>query len=156
MRRLHSRGFTAIELMVVVAIIAVLLSVVVPSFQEQLARRKLEGAATELNTDIQFARAQAVSNNDPANPVRLATTASGYTVSNGITTYKAVALDPTLTLTNVTGLPLTYDPMRGLANAITLDLSSSRTAVQMGVRTNAMGRVSLCTPGGGFKGYKSC
>lgn len=154
MRRLHSRGFTAIELMVVVAIIAVLLSVVVPSFQEQLARRKLEGAATELNTDIQFARAQAVSNNDPANPVRLATTASGYTVSNGITTYKTVALDPTLSLTS--GVTLTYDPMRGLANAITLDLSSSRTAVQMGVRTNAMGRVTLCTPGGGFKGYKSC
>lgn len=151
MTRISSRGFTAIELMVVVALIAVLLAVVVPSFQEQLARRKLEGAATELNTDIQFTRSQAVSRNAA---VSLTTTTAGYTVTDGTTTFKAVALDPSLSLTN--GVTLTYDPMRGLANAITLDLSSSRTGVQMGVRTNAMGRARLCTPLGSFKGYTTC
>lgn len=155
MKRLRlEHGFTAIELMVVVAVIAVLLAVTVPSFGEQLARRKLEGAATELTTDIQFARTQAVSRNDPANPVRLTTTAGGYTVTDGTTTFKSVTLDPTLTVSS--GITLTYDPMRGLANAVTLDLASSRTGAQMSVRTNAMGRVTLCTPFGTLKGYATC
>jgi type IV fimbrial biogenesis protein FimT len=146
-----SRGFTAIELMVVVSVIATLLAVAVPSFQEQLARRKLEGAATELSTDIHFARTQAVSRNAP---VSVTTTAAGYIVADGATTFKTVTLDPTLSLTS--GITLTYDPMRGLANAVALDLASSRTGAQMRVRTNAMGRVTLCTPGGSLKGYTTC
>jgi type IV fimbrial biogenesis protein FimT len=145
------RGFTAVEMMVTVAIIAILLSVVVPSFQEQLARRKLEGAATELTTDIQFARTQAVSNSAP---VTLTTTATSYTVAGGGTTYKAVTLDPSLSLT--AAVTITYDPLRGLANATTLDLASSRTSAQMRVATNPMGRVELCSPSGSLKGYKQC
>jgi type IV fimbrial biogenesis protein FimT len=145
------RGFTAIEMMVTVAIIAVLLAVVVPSFQEQLARRKLEGAATELTTDIQFTRTEAVSRNLP---VTLTTTATSYAVAASGVPLKTVNLDASLSLT--AGQTITYDPLRGLANATSLDLASSRTAAQMRVETNAMGRVTLCTPSGSLKGYTTC
>lgn len=146
-----SRGFTAIEMMVTVAVIAVLLSVVVPSFQEQLARRKLEGAATELSTDIQFTRTQAVSDNAAAT---LTTATNGYTIAGSGQTRKVVTLDPALSLT--AAQTITYDPLRGLANSVTLVVTSSRTTAQMQVSTNAMGRVELCSPSGSLKGYKQC
>ena len=131
----RSRGFTAIEMMVTVAVIAVLLAVVVPSFREQLERRKLEGAATELSTDIQFTRTEAVSRNQPAT---LTTVANGYAVAASGVPLKNVTLDTSLSLT--AGQTITYDPLRGLANATTLDLTSSRTAAQMRVGTNVESR----------------
>ena len=59
MRR--QRGFTLIELLIVLAVTAVLASLVAPSFNEQLSRRRIEGVATELSTDLHFARSHATS-----------------------------------------------------------------------------------------------
>jgi prepilin-type N-terminal cleavage/methylation domain-containing protein len=57
------RGFTMIELMVVVALVAILLAVAAPSFVSYLARQRVEGVASELGTDLQFARSEAVQRN---------------------------------------------------------------------------------------------
>jgi prepilin-type N-terminal cleavage/methylation domain-containing protein len=61
--RRPSRGFTMIELMVAVAIIAVLLAVAAPSFIGYLAKQRVEGVASELGTDLQYARSEAVARN---------------------------------------------------------------------------------------------
>lgn len=146
-------GFTMVELMVVLAVIAVLLAVAVPSFREQLARRTLEGAANELSADLQYARSQSVSRNAD---VLLSTTAAGYTVccDASAANYKAITLDSSLSLTP--GVTVTYSALRAMANASTLNLSSSRTSASLRLTTNVMGRVSLCSPGGSLKGYASC
>jgi len=58
-RRSAQRGVTLIEVMVVLGIAAILLAFAVPSFQEFVARNRLDGAAQELLTSLQFARSEA-------------------------------------------------------------------------------------------------
>lgn len=149
---MRSRGFTLIELIVVIAVVAILLGLGVPSFREQLARRALEGAATELSSDLQYARSQAVSSNAATTLVTNSTTQ--YTIATGGTTHKIVTMDPALTITS--GVTVTYDPLRAMANATSITVSSSKTAAQLRLDTNPMGRVTICSPSGSLKGYSSC
>lgn len=55
-----SEGFTLIELMVVVALLAILGTLVGPSFQDMILKQRLRGVNAELVTDLQFARAEAI------------------------------------------------------------------------------------------------
>ncbi len=57
-------GFTIVELMVVLAIAAILIVVAAPSFSEFLSRRRVEGVASELVTDLHYTRSEAVSRNE--------------------------------------------------------------------------------------------
>jgi type IV fimbrial biogenesis protein FimT len=57
------RGFTLIELIVTIAVAGVLLSIVIPSFQDLLAKQRVEGLMSELGTDLQFARSEAAARN---------------------------------------------------------------------------------------------
>jgi len=147
-------GFTMIELMVVLAVMALLATLVAPSFNEQIARRRLEGVATDLSTDLQFARTQAV---DDRSTVQLVTENGGrrYRVVDAVnTTLKTVDLPAGITATNA--ITVTYDQLRGTANAVQVTLSNTSTAAQLRVDTNTMGRVSICTIGGSLKGYTTC
>ena len=56
-------GFTMVELMMVVIVAGVLLAVAVPSFRDMLERRRLEGQANELVTDLAYAKSEAVARN---------------------------------------------------------------------------------------------
>jgi type IV pilus assembly protein PilA len=56
LRRLVHRGFTLVELMVVVAIVSVLASVAIPSFIKYLARAKTSEARGQLNKMYSAAR----------------------------------------------------------------------------------------------------
>lgn len=63
-RRQHrapaGRGFTLIELMVVVSIMLVLVTLAAPSVRELLAVQRLQSVHAGLVTDLQFARSEAV------------------------------------------------------------------------------------------------
>lgn len=155
-------GFTVIELMAVVLITAVLLTLAVPAFLDLLARRRLEGAANELSTDLHYARSEAVSRQLD---VALITRASGkgYKITvTGLPTateIKRVTLPAELTVTG--GVSLTYTGLRGIpletsGGDESITVSSSRTAAQLQVDNNFMGRVRLCSPDGSFKGYAIC
>ena len=61
--RRPQRGFTIIELMVVIVIAGVLLAFALPSFNDMLARRRLGGQANELVTDLSYAKSEAVQRN---------------------------------------------------------------------------------------------
>ena len=61
--RKASSGFTMIELMVVVAIVAVLAMVAAPSFKRFIDVQRLRSINSQLITDIQFVRAEAASRN---------------------------------------------------------------------------------------------
>ena len=54
-----SHGFTLIEMMAVVAIVAILLSIAIPSFSGSIRRNTVEGYVDKLNASIRLARAEA-------------------------------------------------------------------------------------------------
>jgi prepilin-type N-terminal cleavage/methylation domain-containing protein len=58
------RGFTAIELMVVISVIGVLLMIAAPSFRDFIEMQRLRGVNAELVTDIQYARSEATQRNE--------------------------------------------------------------------------------------------
>lgn len=149
-----STGFTLVELLVTIAVAAILMMVAVPSFFEQNARRQLEGAATELSADLHYTRARAVAASALAS---LVTNAGGnqYSITSGGTNYKTVTLAGPLSLTPST--TITYDQLRAMATASgALTLSSSRTSAQLSVTVSPMGRVSMCSPSGSLTGYTAC
>lgn len=55
-------GFTVVELMVVVAILGVLVAVALPSAREFIARKRLEGVAQELVTDLRLLKSHQIQN----------------------------------------------------------------------------------------------
>ncbi|MFP5344533.1 MAG: GspH/FimT family pseudopilin, partial [Gammaproteobacteria bacterium] len=57
------KGFTLVELMVSVAVLAILLAIGIPAFQSTLDKRRLTGAAEQLYADLQFARSEAIRQN---------------------------------------------------------------------------------------------
>jgi len=55
-----SRGFTLIELMVAVAMIAILSAVAAPSFSDMMVRSAIRSASSDLGADLNVARAEAI------------------------------------------------------------------------------------------------
>lgn len=55
-----TRGFSLIELMVTLAVLAILTMVALPSFRSMLQRGKVSGASNALLADLRYARAEAI------------------------------------------------------------------------------------------------
>jgi type IV fimbrial biogenesis protein FimT len=61
--RRPARGLTLIEVMVVVAVAAVILTLTAPSLRDFLARQRVAAINAELVTDLQLARSEAIARN---------------------------------------------------------------------------------------------
>ena len=61
--RLNSRGFTIIELMVVMGVFAILTAIAVPQFTALQPKFRLDGAARQVFSELMSARAKAVNEN---------------------------------------------------------------------------------------------
>ena len=87
----HVRGgFTLIELIVVLAVVAVVVVISAPSFRDMIVKQRLIGTADQFMTDVQFARTEAAS--------RQATTLLRFkTVSGSMTCYIVHVCSPTAT-----------------------------------------------------------
>ena len=59
--RSRAQGFTLVELLIAVAVIAIILVVAVPSFRDMILMQRLRSITAQLVTDLQFARNDAVS-----------------------------------------------------------------------------------------------
>lgn len=59
-------GFTLIELMVAIAILAILLSIGIPSFQNLVLNNRIASQANQLMTALNYARSEAVKRGAPA------------------------------------------------------------------------------------------
>jgi type IV fimbrial biogenesis protein FimT len=167
--RLGTRGFTIIELMVVVALVAVILAVAAPSFTSTLARKRMEGVASELATDIQYARSEAAQRNAAVGVVfgpacytvyvLGSTNATSCTaLGTGATSLKAVSISGGSSLAfapTVSGAFIAFDPLRGMAidaGSGTSDLSGTVTVTnvagnwQIQALVTKVGRTKLCSP----------
>ena len=170
-RHTAAGGFTLIELLVVVALVAIVLSLAAPSFTGTLTRKRMEGVAAELSTDIQYARSEAARRNTAVGIVfgtncytvyalgtgTPAATACAALGTGGISLKDvAVAGGTTLAFAPTTsGAFIAFDPVRGMATdaaAGTTDLSGTVTLTnsagnwQILARVTRVGRVKLCSP----------
>lgn len=96
-----SRGFTLIELMVVVTIAAVMLGLGVPSFKSFIAGQRVKTAAGDFSNAAIFARSEAIKRNAE---VSLAAAAGGWkdgwSIKVGAVTLSEQTAFPALTMTS--------------------------------------------------------
>lgn len=163
---MHRRqGITLIELMVTVAVIAIVLLLATPSFIEFLARRRLEGASTELSTDLQYARSLAVNHNTNVTLTTLndglGYDISGSLIENGTQTLNNFKAARLLGGAHVSSnVVVSFEPHRGMrattGNDPAITVTSDETAASLRISVNQMGSVQVCSPLGTFGAYPIC
>jgi type II secretion system protein H len=75
---MKNKGFSLVEMMVVVVVMAILATIAVPGFNNYMAQRRVSGAANQLFTDFMSARMQAIGQNN--NVIVQLTSSTGYTI----------------------------------------------------------------------------
>lgn len=160
-------GFTLTELMITVAIIGIVASLAVPSFQDMLERNRLKEAAESLKSDLMFARTEAIKR---STNLRVSIKVDGDSWCYGIndnntacdcTTVGDCAIK-TVNGNDFKGTVLdaddetTFDFRRGTATAIGSTLSTDKYATRLIVSNN--GRIRACSPESSkaIGGYDDC
>ncbi|WP_051687409.1 GspH/FimT family protein [Microbulbifer sp. HZ11] len=77
---MNARGLTLIELLITLSILAILLAIAIPSFQQQIESSRTRSAADTLLQAIQLTRSKAVATNRRATLRRLGDWQSGWEV----------------------------------------------------------------------------
>ena len=160
MQRSAQRGFTLLELMIVVVVATIALLATLPSFVGTFTRIRVEGTGNELAADLQYARSEALRRRAA---VSLVSGASGYR----ITTPDPATAGATIQLKGVefaSGLrvvegtvTVSYDAMRAMvANEAVLTISDAADSALLRITVNAMGRVEMCSPGHTISNYPTC
>lgn len=134
----RQRGFTIIELMVVIVIAGVLLTLALPAFNDMLARRRLEGQANEFVTDLAYAKSEAVQRN---RNVALFTGGGGTCYTIAMWTTGTGSCDCTA-MPSCTGGPVelktvTLSNSVAVSNAVTFDFEPVRGGLQPAAAASA-------------------
>lgn len=154
-----SKGFTLIELMIIIAVIGIVAAIALPGFKSIIDGRKLVGASDTLYAALLYARSEAIKQNqtiqfqfdtgawcygiddtgadcDCTNPASC--TISGVSKVYNDTDFSGV----NMTTASFTGSSLTFDPLRGLVSddgIFILTIGSQTKQVSI----NLIGRVSV-------------
>lgn len=178
-------GLTIIELMVVMAVLAVLAALAAPSLREFMARQRLAAIASELVTDLQYARSESIARGRGVG-VQFRTDGSDmtcytiYTVGNtagrcdcrrplggacpaDVENLVELKTTQILRSTTVTLAPpgvasrVIFDGPQGQSSLdeFRVDVESSLSG-KLRVTTNRLGRPQVCTPDGVMPGTTAC
>lgn len=173
-RRQH--GVTLIESSVTLSVLAVVVGLAAPSFDQMRQRRQLEGTAALLETDLQHARSLAVASNET---VRMSFDSSGdatcYVVHtgaanacgcgadgapscvDGAVAHRAVRLDaPGGPGVYANVRSIVFDPVKGTVTPTATLRVRARNGEAIHQVVNIMGRVRSCAPAPGLPGYRNC
>ena len=117
--RRSQRGFTLIEMMVTIAVAAILLAVVVPSFRTFTLSQRVKSGSFDLYSTLMLARSEAVKRRAT---VTVAASAAdwnnGWTISDGTTTLRTQDTPKGLTITSdATTLTYQLDGRLGTGSA---------------------------------------
>ena len=155
-----SNGLSAVELMISLAISTVLLGSAVPMLQDLRTGQALRATAALLETDIQFARSQAMASGQP---LRLSLQSingveSCYVIHTGAA--NACRCDGAGQAHCITLAPvqrsLLFDPGKGTVTPTATLRVEDREGRAIHQIVNIMGRVRSCTPSAGLNGLKPC
>lgn len=149
------RGFTLVELMIVIVVLGIVSMLGVPSFTRVMANNAVKGAANEAYADLQYARSESVQRNAT---VTVTFSTSGYQITAaGGTTLKVVTLNGPNLAAGV-GATVVFSPTRATA-AVTgsaPQFAHSQTDATLRVIVNTLGRVEMCSPSASMTGYTAC
>lgn len=171
----RQRGLTLIETAVTVAIAAITLGTALPGFVEARARRHLDGAIAQFETDVQYARAEAVARHLTLR-IGFAASAAGscYVIHTGaaqscrcdaqgqalceadgeaIRTVSFGAAHPVQLAANVRSMA--FDADRGTVTP-TASVQWRSDHGSLRAIVNVMGRVRTCAAAPGVPGYRDC
>ena len=129
----RQKGFTLVEVMIVVAIIGILAAIAVPSFLSWLPNMRLKAAARDLYSNMQKAKMEAIKSNIPTlfnftSGIGTPCTGGAYTFTNSAETIvnSSMANDVCLSTTsNFPGGFSTQGTAFGATGSITLTHSQS-------------------------------
>lgn len=163
-------GFTLIEMMITVAVIAVVLGFAVPSFNDFFAKNRLKRAAEDVYGLITKAKAETVTRNmnlvvtvDNSWCVGYASVACDCTSSDCVvpvagTDVQQVVAGSAFDGVNMTsaGFNRTFNSVRGTTAAATISLQSG--GWELDVVLSPQGRIRICAPATstGTMGYEPC
>ena len=148
----RSAGFTLSEMMVVVAVLAIMAGVAIPSFMALLPGMRLNGAARQVMTDLMDARMNAVKNNNEFKVFFGSPSANQYQIldddddDGNVDTGEAITTRDIQTeyhdviLTNTGGVNPVFQP-RGNASGTTITLTNSSGSKIVSVAST--GRVKI-------------
>lgn len=134
------QGFTLIELMIVLMLIAIMAAIGVPGFQTMFQNSRLVSATNNLLGALQYARSEAVTQRTAVtvSPLNGADWASGALIMKGA--IKLRESPPAGTGVTVTGsaASITYQP-NGSTTAATFSIEDSRPSTRQ-IRINGIGQ----------------
>jgi type IV fimbrial biogenesis protein FimT len=179
------RGFTIIELMIVVLVAGALLALAVPSMREFAVRQRVKAVNAELVTDLQFARSESIARNRTVRvyfrtndatmtcyTIHTAGTAVGRcdcrkplgTACDGVAGLDELKTVQVLRSTTVTLQPpaapanfVDFSEPQGLSNRTDFRVTvASSVSGELRTATNAFGRPQVCSPNGSISGVPAC
>lgn len=166
------RGVTLVELMVTVAIIALLAALAIPSFAPAIQKQRLKNAAQELQSQLYLAKAEAIKTGQRVYLSAQAGQAACYGFKVGAPCDCGSSVEESAcTLTQVTpdsshGVVLAnssfsenayIDPMRGAFQGAGRIQWKSEDGLTIDVGATRIGRIFACTPSANsVSGFQGC
>lgn len=169
----RNSGFTLVELLITVVIVAVLAALAAPSFTAIVVNTRIKGAAQALTDGLQLARAEAIRRNERVRLVLAASSGWSVITNSGATLQTRPAAESgeniSLTYTPNDATSVTFNASgRVVANA---DASATLTQIEIDVPTTVLpasstkelrvtissgGMIRLCDPNVGSGDPRSC